>query len=211
MSKPSNSSYPCSRLKPNNQLQRRQRATPSHLDIPGCHQSRSAIIDLFILIAVVSACSFLLFPYFKILVCTLVRFIPIIVNSVKHEILRTPLIYGYMGLCALLLVVAGLAIPVCLSKKCGKPGCKGMRKAAEFDIQLETEECLKNSSGLSTNDGGKNGLFELPRDHHKELEAELKKMAPLNGRAVIVFRARCGCCIGRMEVPGPRKTRKVKK
>ncbi|MCD7467776.1 hypothetical protein HAX54_005395, partial [Datura stramonium] len=33
-------------------------------------------------------------------------------------------------------------------------------------------------------------------------------MAPPNGRAVLVFRGRCGCSIGTMEVPGPRKTGK---
>ncbi|CAF1783684.1 unnamed protein product [Brassica oleracea var. botrytis] len=56
------------------------------------------------------------------------------------------------------------------------------------------------------------GLFELPRDYHRELEAELKKMAPINGRAVLVFRAKCGCSVGRLEVPGPKKQlRKIKK
>ncbi|CAN6864968.1 unnamed protein product [Brassica oleracea] len=55
------------------------------------------------------------------------------------------------------------------------------------------------------------GLFELPRDHHCELEAELKKMAPINGRAVLVFREKCGCSVGRLEVPGPKQQRKIKK
>ncbi|XP_047326710.1 uncharacterized protein At5g19025-like [Impatiens glandulifera] len=146
MSKSSNSSYPCSRLKPSNQLQRKQRSTQS----PGCHQSRSAIIDIFILIAVISACTFLLFPYLKILTRTLFQIIPIIVISVKHEISATPLIYGYLGLCVLFVTAAAvLAIPACLDKRCGRPGCKGMRKAAEFDIQLETEDCLKIQVGLT--------------------------------------------------------------
>jgi hypothetical protein len=43
------------------------------------------------------------------------------------------------------------------------------------------------------------------------LEAELKKMAPANGRAVLVFRARCGCSVGRLEVPGTKKPKKIKK
>lgn len=60
-------------------------------------------------------------------------------------------------------------------------------------------------------DGVKKGVFELARDHHIELESELKKMAPPNGEAVLVFRGRCGCSVGRMEVPGPKKSRKVKK
>ncbi|KAA8547979.1 hypothetical protein F0562_004408 [Nyssa sinensis] len=116
----------------------------------------------------------------------------------------------FQGLSILCAMIAILAITVCTSRKCGKPGCPGLRKAAEFDIQLETEECVKNSSNLPK-DGVKKGLFELRLDHHRELETELKKMAPPNGRAVLVFRARCGCSVGRMEVPGQKKPRKVKK
>ncbi|GFY84905.1 ribosomal protein L34e superfamily protein [Actinidia rufa] len=87
----------------------------------------------------------------------------------------------------------------------------GLRKAAEFDIQIETEDCVvKNSSNLGR-DCVKQGLFELHRDHHRELEAELKKMAPPNGRAVLLFKARCGCSVGRMEVWGMKKPRKIKK
>ncbi|KAE9449283.1 hypothetical protein C3L33_18813, partial [Rhododendron williamsianum] len=61
---------------------------------------------------------------------------------------------------------------------------------AKFDIQLETEESLKNSSVFLGRDGVKKGVFELARDHHRELESELKKMAPPNGRAVLLFRGR---------------------
>nr|KJB65760.1 hypothetical protein B456_010G112300 [Gossypium raimondii] len=39
--------------------------------------------------------------------------------------------------------------------------------------------CVKNSNTL-IKDGAKRGLFELPPDHHKELETELKKMAPVS-------------------------------
>ncbi|RLN25669.1 uncharacterized protein C2845_PM07G14790 [Panicum miliaceum] len=27
--------------------------------------------------------------------------------------------------------------------KCGKPRCRGLKKAVEFDIQLKTEECVR--------------------------------------------------------------------
>jgi hypothetical protein len=36
-------------------------------------------------------------------------------------------------------------------------------------------------------------------------------MAPINGRAVLVLRGKCGCSVGRLEVPGPKKNRKIKK
>lgn len=80
--------------------------------------------------------------------------------------------------------------------------------SAEFDIQLETEECMKNSS--STEAWSRTGLFELPQDHQWELGAELNKMAPPNGRAVL-FRFRCRCRVGKLVVPGLRRVRKIKK
>ncbi|KAE8734510.1 Detected protein of confused Function [Hibiscus syriacus] len=47
------------------------------------------------------------------------------------------------------------------TRKCRNPNCKGLRKAAKFDIQLETEECVKNSSTL-VKDGVKRGLSNWP-------------------------------------------------
>lgn len=184
--------------------------SPSCLKIPSCERSRSAAIDVVILIAVIAACGFLLFPTIKCISLKLIEFIGTAFYLVKEEMMRTPMIYGSIGLGFCCAAIAAWVLLLCTTRKCGNPNCKGLRKAAEFDIQLETEECVKNSSTL-VKDGVKKGLFELPRDHHKELEAELKKMAPVNGRAVLVFRARCGCSVGRLEVPGPKKQRKIKK
>ncbi|XP_052188500.1 uncharacterized protein At5g19025 [Diospyros lotus] len=183
---------------------------PNRSTVPACHRSRSAAIDVMILIAVIGACGFLLFPYIKLLVFNSFEIIQTMVLAVREEISAAPMIYGCLGLNIACVMIAATAITVCMSRKCGKPGCRGLHKAAEFDIQLETEECVKNSGGVMK-DCVKKGLFELPRDHHRELEGELKKMAPPNGRAVLVYRARCGCSVGRMEVPGPKKHRKVKK
>lgn len=79
----------------------------------------------------------------------------------------------------------------------------------EFDIQLESEECVKTLPP-SLEDLVGSGQLELGEDH-EELEAELRRMAPLNGRAVLIFRLPCGCPAGRMEVWGPKKPRKSKK
>ncbi|CAI9780671.1 unnamed protein product [Fraxinus pennsylvanica] len=133
-----------------------------------------------------------------------------VVDVVREEIFNAPIVFGCLGISILLTAIALVTIAVCIDRRCGKPGCKGLRKAAEFDLHLETEECVKKSNYAATS-GLKKGLFELPRDHHRELEAELKKMAPPNGRAVLVFRARCGCSVGRTEVPGPRKSRKLRR
>lgn len=131
---------------------------------------------------------------------------------IKEEVFGAPIIYGCLGASVLCTMVAVMGMAVCLSRKCGRPGCLGLREGGKFDIQLETEESLRNSGGLSGRESVKEGVFLLARDHHTELEAELKKMAPPNGRAVLLFRGRCGCSVGRMQVLGPKKpSRKVKK
>jgi len=54
--------------------------------------------------------------------------------------------------------------------------------------------------------------FELGDEQRElEAEAELRKMAPPNGRTVLIFRAPCGCPKGRMEVWGAKKVRRIKK
>ncbi|KAF6147736.1 hypothetical protein GIB67_006709 [Kingdonia uniflora] len=70
----------------------------------------------------------------------------------------------------------------------------------EFDIQLGSDECVKYLQPIAMDGYGVRPL-ELGQDH-KELEAELKRMAPLNGRIVLIFRAPYRCPAGRMEVWG---------
>lgn len=207
-----------------NQVQRNRRTLSSSsssssssnsLQIPPCDRSRSAMVDVVMFIAVVCAVGFLFFPYIEFLVTKSYEVGKVVVFLIKEEVSLAPWIYVSIGLSVVCAALATCAVVVFTTRKCGNPNCKGLRKAAEFDIQLETEDCVKNSTSLSPSaakDGVKKGLFELPRDHHRELEAELKKMAPPNGRAVLVLRARCGCSVGRLEVPGPKKHyRKVKK
>ncbi|KAK1292256.1 Uncharacterized protein QJS10_CPB17g01546 [Acorus calamus] len=95
------------------------------------------------------------------------------------------------------------------SRKCGRPYCRGLKKAVEFDIQLESEECVRYLPQVPGDVLGVK-LLEVGRDQ-KELEAELRKMAPLNGRTVLVFRMPCGCPIGRIEVWGAKKVGRIKK
>lgn len=205
---------PCLKSRQINQYPKNKRmpnsSSSNHHKFPTCSESRSAVIDLAILIAVVGAFGFLLYPYVKFTYIKVVEIGSLVFSILKEEIYENPVIYGALGLSMVCVAIAAWAIVMCTARKCGNAGCRGLWKAAEFDIQLETEESVKNSSAIAK-DGVKKGLFELPRDHHRELEAELKKIAPPNGRAVLVFRARCGCCVGRMEVPGPRKVRRIKK
>lgn len=198
-----------SKPRQNNHVYRNKKipSSPNCLKTPACDRSRfrSAALDVVILIAVITACGFLLFPYIRVVSVKLVEVSAVVFYLVKEEVIRNPLIYSSIGVSMSCVAIATWVALLCTSRKCGNPNCKGLKKAAEFDIQLETEDCLKNKDSV------KKGLFELPRDHHRELQAELKKMAPPNGRAVLVFRARCGCSVGRLEVPGPKKQRKIKK
>lgn len=177
-----------------------------------CEQSHSVIIDVLILIAVVSASGVLFYPYVKFVVYKLFEFFGEVSYVVKDEILRAPMVFICLGLSILFAVIALLAVTVCTTGKgCGRQGCRRLKKAAEFDIKLETEESVKKSNVTPKIGGVKKGIFKLPRDYHQELEVELKRMAPPNGRAILVYRGRCGCSVGTMEVPGPRKSGKIKK
>ncbi|KAL6553017.1 hypothetical protein OROGR_006859 [Orobanche gracilis] len=202
MAKPVNPTDPCLKPKQINQFHKKKR-NPSSI----CHQSPYAVIDVVILIAVISACCFLFYPYANILAHESRE----VMDTVTEEIARAPMVFGCLGLGIFLASMALVVVSVCADSRCGKPGCRGRPKGSTgFDIQLETEEEAKTSSWSSSleKNGLKKGLFEV---HHKELEAELRKLAPPNGRAVLVFRARCGCSVGRMEVLGPRKYRKINK
>ncbi|GMH05118.1 hypothetical protein Nepgr_006958 [Nepenthes gracilis] len=205
-------SDPYSKSRQINQFHKNKKAPSSsnHHKIPVCSRSQLALVDVLILMAVIFAFGFLLYPYVTFTCMKTVEIVGSSLCVVKEEVFENPVIYGSVGVSMLCVMVAAWVIVMCTGRKCGNPNCQGLSKAAEFDIQLETEECLKNSNSAAK-DRVKMGLFELPRDHHRELEAELTKMAPPNGRAVLVFRSRCGCSVGRMEVPGPRKSRKVKK
>ncbi|KAK4388522.1 hypothetical protein Sango_2458800 [Sesamum angolense] len=89
-----------------------------------------------------------------------------------------------------------------MSRRCGKNGCKELKKAMEFDLQLQGEELLRMG------DGNKEvkDVNELPwrggtedNPDYECLRAELRKMAPPNGRAVLLFCLNCGCPISKFE------------
>ncbi|XP_059628703.1 uncharacterized protein At5g19025-like [Cornus florida] len=179
---------------------------------PFCDLSLFAAVDVIMLLLVLGAVGFLTVPYFKLIFREAFGILPTICDIVADVIRNAPLAYvvglavSFTGLIA---TIAAWEIFSMKSRKCGNPHCKALRKAVEFDIQLESEECVKYLPPLPTTDYGLKPL-ELGEDH-KELEAELKRMAPLNGRTVLIFRAPCGCPAGRMEVWGPKKIRRIKK
>lgn len=176
---------------------------------PLCEHSPSAAMDILMLLLVLGSFGVLTLPYFKFIYNEASELLPVAVDLMGEVV--CPCFGAYVTGFSLTLIT-GVVLWGVFShqfRKCGNPKCRGLRKAVEFDIQLESEECVKFLPAIPKDAFGSRQL-ELGQDH-KELEAELKKMAPLNGRTVLIFRSPCGCPIGRMEVWGPKKVRRIKK
>ncbi|KAI3738789.1 hypothetical protein L2E82_28947 [Cichorium intybus] len=183
------------------------------LSHPFCDRSPFAALDILMLILVLGALGFLIIPYINIIYREALEILPLVFDVIQEVISDAPIAYVVGIVAAFSGVIATIAAWEILevkSRKCGKPNCKGLRKAVEFDIQLESEECVKYLSTGPTSHNNDVKPLELGQDH-KELEAELKKMAPLNGRTVLIFRAPCGCPAGRLEVQGAKRIRRIKK
>ncbi|MFS7907611.1 hypothetical protein Hanom_Chr01g00073351 [Helianthus anomalus] len=179
------------------------------LSHPFCDKSSFAALDILMLILVLGALGFLIIPYVNILYHEFLEILPLFIEVIQEIVVDAPIAYVIGVIAAVSGVIATIAAWEILevkSRKCGKPRCKGLRKAVEFDIQLEPEECVRYMA-IAENDVKP---LELGQDH-KELEAELKKMAPVNGRTVLIFRAPCGCPAGRLEVWGSKRVRRIKK
>ncbi|KAJ7559072.1 hypothetical protein O6H91_04G068700 [Diphasiastrum complanatum] len=173
-----------------------------------CQQSSAAAIDILVLFLVLGACGILFTPYFKYACSGASELLPATFLFIGEIVYEAPVAYASGVLLTFVSVIGAWEIYQHKSRKCRNPQCKGLRKAVEFDIQLETEECVKLQDPrepLPWNRG-----VELTQDQ-KELEAELKRIAPPNGRAVLIYRAPCGCPAARFEVWAPKKTRRAKK
>lgn len=196
----------------NNHLSRnnkKSRSSLNPLSHPFCDHSPFAAIDIIILLLALVALGVLTIPYFKFIFRGASVLLPSAFDLIGDVMYTAPVAYAIGLVVTFVAAVAGWEIIHYKARKCGNPHCKGLRKAVEFDIQLESEECVKYMPPIPTDAYGARPLV-LGEDH-KELEAELKRMAPLNGRTVLIFRAPCGCPTGRMEVWGPKKLRRIKK
>lgn len=169
---------------------------------PFCEHSPSAAVDVLLLLLVLGALAVLTFPCLKLILGE-------VSDLLAPLLAQAPVAYALGFILILTFSIITYEIASHLYRKCGNPYCKGLRKAVEFDIQLESEECVRYLPP-SPKDVFSTRPLELGEDH-KELEAELRKMAPANGRTVLIFRAPCGCPAGRMEVWGPKKVRRIKK
>ncbi|KAK1417000.1 hypothetical protein QVD17_26122 [Tagetes erecta] len=178
------------------------------------HHSPSATLDILILILVLFSGAFLLSSYFNYIFHSLSLILPPITINLS-------IITNYSSLYLLgfflFFVISILSLEICCgnrSRKCGKRGCKGLKKAMEFDLQLQTEDVLRSVGDKGTvkeiDDLPWKGGSEMNPDYEC-LRTELRKMAPVNGRAVLLFRSKCGCPVAKLEGWGPKRARRNKK
>eukprot|EP01018_Ginkgo_biloba_P026409 Gb_24596 [translate_table: standard] len=177
---------------------------------PLCEQSPAATVDIIVLILVLGSCGFLFTPYFKYICFQAAEILPATFLMIGEVVYQAPVAYGAGAVLIFITVIGAVEIYHYRSRKCDNPRCKGLKKAMEFDIQLQTEECLKSSSKPNLDELPWKGGIEL-RPEHKELQTELRRMAPPNGRAVLLFRAPCGCPIAKLEAWGPKRVRRSKR
>ncbi|XP_028761053.1 uncharacterized protein At5g19025 isoform X2 [Neltuma alba] len=197
----SSSSYPKHKFSNNTQNSN----TSSHLS--PCKHSPSATLDLLIFVLVLFSGAFLLSSYFSYIFNSL----SILLAQSAPQIYQFPRIPYVLGFLAFFVVSALVTQHCCgvYMRKCGKPGCRGLKKAMEFDLQLQSEETLKSGSDEFDKLPWKGGSDDNP--DYECLRSELRRMAPPNGRAVLLFRSRCGCPNAKLVGWAPKKGKRQKK
>ncbi|XP_010551777.1 PREDICTED: uncharacterized protein At5g19025-like [Tarenaya hassleriana] len=191
-----------------------------------CKHSPSATLDLLILVLVLFSGAFLLSSYFSYLFhsfsllsshfpsLSLSSLAPLIFSD--HDNDDDPAGISpasYLFAFAVFFAASIAFVDLCCgprSRKCQNPKCKGLKKAMEFDLQLQTEECVKSGAAKEIDRLPWKGGNENNPDYEC-LRAELRKMAPPNGRAILLFRSRCGCPVAKLEGWGPKRGRRHKK
>nr|XP_043624958.1 uncharacterized protein At5g19025 [Erigeron canadensis] len=178
------------------------------------HNTPSATLDILILTLTLFSGAFLISSYFNYIFHSLSLILPPL--SLSISISQTHIVFFSVFFVISLTLTLIVSFSLCQtgSRKCGKKGCKGLKKAMEFDLQLQSEEMLRSGKV-----GGIGGVVDdLPWKGGSEtnpdyecLRSELRKMAPVNGRAVLLFRLKCGCPVAKLEGWGPKRGRRNKK
>ncbi|KAF8765727.1 hypothetical protein HU200_008230 [Digitaria exilis] len=185
------------------------------------HTPSSATLDLLIMLLVLFSLSFLLASSVAHVARSLSPLLatPPVAAALAHAAAALP----YLAAAAVLAAAAFFSCRRLPRRRCRNPRCRGLRKALEFDVQLQTEEAVRAGAG-STVGGADAAMWReieaLPwkggqggnNPDYECLRAELRRMAPPNGRAVLLFRNRCGCPVAKLEGWGtPKSKRRNKK
>ncbi|KAF8051493.1 hypothetical protein N665_1715s0003 [Sinapis alba] len=177
-----------------------------------CKHSPSATLDLLILILVLFSGAFLLSSYFSYLFHSF-SLLSSHFPPLSSEDLSSIPPASYLFAFAVFFAASIAFLDVCCgprSRKCRNPKCRGLKKAMEFDLQIQTEECVRSGSSKEMDRLPWKGGSESNPDYEC-LRAELRRMAPVNGRAVLLFRSRCGCPVAKLQGWGPKRGRRHKK
>ncbi|KAM7278330.1 hypothetical protein ACFE04_005464 [Oxalis oulophora] len=177
----------------------------NHQSAPLCKHSPSATLDLLILILVLFSGTFLVTSYLSYIFNSLSLLFSLHNLSPSYTC-------GFFVFFVISFILFQFFFCSSRSRRCDRPNCKGLNKALEFDLQLQTEETIKSNNSNSNNSNSNKEIDNLPWKGGSEtnpdyecLRAELRKMAPVNGRAVLLFRARCGCPLAKLQGWGPKR------
>ncbi|KAL5157610.1 Uncharacterized protein HKD37_15G042281 [Glycine soja] len=168
-------------------------------NVCNCKHSPSATLDLLILLLVLFSGAFLLSSY----LCYIFNSLSLLLPSVPLSYLLPFLLFF-----ALSLATADFCCGA-RSRRCQRQGCKGLKKAMEFDLQIQRFGSSVPSSAEIDKLPWKGGTEANP--DYDCLRSELRKMAPPNGRALLLFRAPCGCPVAKLEASGPKKAKRHKR
>lgn len=163
-----------------------------------CKHAPSATLDLLILLLVIFSGAFLLSSYIVYIFNSLSLLLP-------SFSLPIPYILGFI----IFSVGFVFGFEICCgarSRKCERKGCKGLKKATEFDLKIERLGLGFGEYEKLPWKGGSEG-----NPDYECLRSELRKMAPVNGKALLLFRAPCGCPVAKLEVSGPKKGKRQKR
>ncbi|CAA0807075.1 Ribosomal protein L34e superfamily protein [Striga hermonthica] len=186
-----------------------------------CRHSPSATLDLLIFVLVLFSGAFLIISYFSYVFQSLSLLLPSLSAVAAHlhrNLASSPRFQLiFFAFFAVSFVAFAISFEICWghrSRRCGRKGCRGLRSAMEFDLQLQGEDLLRAADGnKAVRDVDdlpwKGGAKDNP--DYECLRAELRKMAPPNGRAVLLFRDRCGCPVSKLEGWWPKRGRRHKK
>ncbi|KMZ70944.1 Ribosomal protein L34e superfamily protein [Zostera marina] len=172
------------------------------------HTSSSLItLDNLLLLLILFSCSYLVFSSFSHIIQSLLIFLP-------SPMPLIPLILGVL----VCLVSASIFVSLERGRSCGRARCKRLRDAVEFDVKVQTEEKVRRLVIVEEEEEVWREIADLPwkgggvgdNPDYECVRKELRRMAPSNGRAVLLFRARCGCPLAKLEGWGPRKGRRIK-